>query len=525
LYSVTKKYNSNAIVRSQLQTVRDYCHKLLSIIDEKKNYTANEIRLLADRIFSPASYAIDDATTDSFFTYKSLGCLYGSAERVVWIDCYGELIADYNYDFITAVDAQNLNLSIWKNTDQVAAKVALLSAATNHAGKEVVLFVPQNAQGERVKQSPLLTDLNVKPKDVAGSPFELSTTTQSIVPFASQSNSLYYDIPNTVVVNPRNNESYSSLSLLIDYPFDYVFKYACGLYAPEIDQLDGLDRIMGTVAHKVLEHLYNDCGSYYDKMQQIVNSDLEVKITDAAKQCGIMLLLPENKFVFEKLKSDLTRSFTNLISILQKNDLEIVGTEKNYEVSNFFGPGNNLTAQIDLVLKDKEDKILIFDLKYGKPSYYQNLLESNTALQLDIYKHCVENDTSGNKATVRMVGYFNLKEGKLFTHDTSLNVDDNIVVVELSKDALTGCVIDLVKNSYNYRFEEFNSNHKLEEAEGLLAKDKAKRGSYPAQQTQIDYCRAIIDATHNLYPMKMDDLGNKKENIYSDYKLFKGESK
>ncbi|MCF0201195.1 MAG: PD-(D/E)XK nuclease family protein, partial [Bacteroidales bacterium] len=564
LYDKTKKYNEDPIVRAQLKNVREFCKHILALLEETHEYTPEEIKKLVDRIFSAGNYKMDSATTESFFTYPSLECVYGTVTdgRVVWVDCYGELLPDYDYDFLSVADINYLNgesITIWKNTEQVAAKLALLSLAAKHAGKEVILFVPQNAQGERVKQSPLLTDLGLKPEVIktkdeneenqqelteeeklqeekeSGRWLLLNRNSEDVVEFASKPETDYYEIPEGIAIPQREHESYSSLDLLIQSPFDYVLKYACGLYAPEVDQLEGLSRICGTVAHKTLENLNAKYKGDLDKMQNDVDNNLDKCIEDAAKQCGIVLLLPENRFDLDKLKQDLKNAFTNLIGILQNNNLEIVGMEMGYsENPSAIVSGNELEAKIDLVLKDEEGKILIFDLKYGKPTYYRKNLEENKALQLDVYKYCVENETNGKKETVRMVGYFNLKEGKLYTRDNSLKQSDNVVVVDkVASNAIPAGtnIMELVKNSYNYRFEEFNGEkHHIEEAEGVLAKDKYDKSKTLIASTKLDYCRDRIDKKVALYPLKLkknnDSEGSEKaENIFSDYKLFKGGSK
>ena len=516
LYDKTKKYNNDPIVRAQLKNVREFCKHIFLHLDEKLGYKSKEIKQLVDRIFSEGTYKMASATTKSFFTYPSLECIHDTKTdgHVVWVDCYGELLPDYDYDFLSVTDIAYLTANaiiIWKNTDQVAAKVALLSAAAKHAGKEVILFVPKNAQGERVKQSPLLTDLGIELQYISGSWLDLKKSKEDVVEFPSKPKTLYYDIPEGITIPQREKESYSSLEMLIQYPFDYVLKYACGLYAPEIDQLEGISRICGSVAHKTLENLYKLHKGNLDNMEAAFKANLSDLVNTAAQQCGMVLLLSENRFVLEKLKQDLQNAFTNLITILRANNLSIAGMEEIYsEKPSSIVQGNELEARIDLVLKDQNGKVLIFDLKYGTPKYYREKLEKDEALQLDIYKYCVENATPGNKAKVRMVGYYNLKEGKLFTLDKSLTTDANVVTVDVGANATitkTLSIPQLVQNSYEYRFGEFNGEeHHIEEAEGeytsnLGYPDKTKR-----------------------YPLKTKNA-KKDINNFSDYKLFKGGSK
>ena len=130
-----------------------------------------------------------------------------------------------------------------------------------------------------------------------------------------------------------------------------------------------------------------------------------------------------------------------------------------------------------------------------------------------------------------MVGYFNLKEGKLYTRDNSLKHSDNVVVVEkVASNAIPAGtnIMELVKNSYNYRFEELNGEkHHIEEAEGCECKYKKATKDKPEEITSEiyyfkEYCANFDEP--ELYPLETKD-SKKAENIFSDYKLFKGGSK
>lgn len=507
----SNKYNSDPAIRTQKMALRDLCRRVKFLLDTAKNYTPDEIKTMVDNITASYSFTVGASTVDSFLTYPSFGCIVDSVKNgsVVWVDCFGALAANYDYSFLSPTDVAKLQddkVGIWQKTDQVAAKISLLSAAAKHAGKNVVLFVPQNSEGERTSASPLLTEFGFDIAKLTAYP-NLTTKQSSVVPFASLSGITYYNL--NVAIPQRKHESYSSLNMLINTPFDYVLQYACGLYAPSVSQLDGIDRICGSVAHKAFENICKANANDVSEIKEIVSSKLENEIEKAAHQCGIVLLLPENAFVLSELIANLRVSFTNLLDIIATNGLAIVGNEKRYQVapSNIVG-NNDLDAIVDLVLKNKQGDICVFDLKYGSPKYYKENLVNDRALQLDIYKYCIENATSENNANVEMVGYFNLIEGKLFTtysgFATSLNID-----VVTPKNPLTN-VIDMVKKSYDYRFDEFNNKKLLEEGEGC-------------DITALDY-----HSNHSLYPLKEEGSQKalkKAVNSFSSFTLFKGGSK
>lgn len=507
LIAWTNSTRAGQIISIQKANLRNICRRLFILLDEKKSYTPDEIKSLADSINTSSSVPVASSRVESFYTYPSFGCIYDSVSdgKVVWIDCYGELAASYDYSFLPPSDAaalQRKGVGIWSKTEQVAAKIALMSAAAKHAGTDVVLFIPQNSDGSRVALSPLVAELGIDMAKVG--PYSLKVSANTVVPFASNPKTDYYDLK--VAVPQRPHESYSSLNMLINTPFDYVLQYACGLYAPEVDQLDGLDRICGSVAHKAFENMCKASGNNTANVKAIVSDPtlLGAEIDKAASECGIVLLLPENSFRLNNLKSDLQVSFSNLIDIIINNNLQIVGNEMNYkEASSSIIQNNELTAQIDLVLKNKAGEICVFDLKYGKPKYYRDKLVEDKALQLDIYRYCVEHDTYGLQSQVAMVGYFNLKVGRLFTTYPNFSPSGNIDVVNC-KNTLSN-VMDLVRSSYDFRFDEFNSKHQLEEGEGCPT-------------------ASLTYFSSSLYPQS-EKSGNKSQSRFSKHTLFKGGSK
>lgn len=507
LITWTNSTRAGQFVSIQKANLRNICRRLFILLDEKKSYTPDEIKNLADSITTSSSIPVASSKVESFYTYPSLGCIHDSVSdgKVVWVDCYGHIEASYDYSFLSPTDSASLQkcgVGIWPKTEQVAAKIALLLASVKHAGKDVVLFIPQNADGARAEVSPLVSELGINMSS-AGT-YSLTTSANPVVPFASKAKTDYYDLK--VAVPQRDKESYSSLNMLINTPFDYVLQYACGLYAPEVGQLEGLDRICGSVAHKAFENMCKANGNDAVKVKAIVSDPalLHAEVEKAASECGIVLLLPENSFRLNTLKSDLQESFSNLIDIIITNNLKIIGIEMVYsEAQSPIVQNNDLKAKIDLVLKSKSGDICVFDLKYGSPKHYKDNLVDDMALQLDIYKYCVENDTTGLKSRVEMVGYFNLKVGRLFTTYSNFVPSSNIEVV-VCKNPKNN-VMNLVKDSYDFRFDEFNTSHKLEEGEGC--------------PTSV-----LAYASSTLYPLN-ETRGSKNESKFSNYKLFKGGSK
>jgi len=511
--------------KAQLNTVKGYCNQLLDALgDDDRILEPSVLVKYAESIYRDGEYGNTEAFANSFMAYDSLGSIAHPADRVVWIDCYGDLFAEYDYDFLSQQDKKALEsqgVRIWSKSAQISAKVSSLKDSALSCGDKLVLFIPKKSKGQTLAVSPLVTTLKLKPKRYEP---EIETTTGIVEKLPERK--LYYNLDAGITehrkstTEPIASESFSSLNLLIDFPLDYVMKYLAGLYPPNISNLEGISRIQGTVAHKTLENLGADCDHDANRMLSEIRTEgnLEKRIEDAAAQVGIVLLLKEHALDLYELKNKLKVSLVNLLEIIISNKLKIVGHEMEYndEKSSITGQHANIEANIDLVLEDDVKKKYIFDLKYSHWKKYSESLASNTGkvLQLDLYKNCMSRDKN-NVSEVVFTGFFMLTDGKLYTSDDCLHDKDGRIVVVKQKDDALKCPIEALAAGYQYRYQEF-AKGRIEEGEGEPCKRQTARRE---AQERLDYFRE--QDTRNLYPLELDS-GSKARNRYSDYTIFKG---
>lgn len=508
--------------REEIGTLKDFCRRFIMATEGMESETAEEktIKDFINQIYSKGEYLFTEAKVGSFDAYSSIECIYSPAEKVVWVDCYGNSMIEYDYGFLNSTCMKDLctaGLRMWSNQDQAAAKVAALSEAAKYCAKELWLYVPKKVCGVAPASCSLISSLSIT---VFNSPMAVPTKKNNLMALAEKSD--YIDIKSNTITKHRTksdgsiaDESFSSLNMLINSPMDYVMQYLCGMYAPNISNLESINTTKGTVAHRTLEIIVGQCDKDVAKIKDEINKNLDSHIEKAANQVGMILLLPENDSDYKDLKFVVRRAFTNLIGIIEENNLSIVGTELEYieAASDITNKESNLMAKVDLVLEDKEKNKYIFDLKYSKPGKYVESLKNNYGkiLQLDIYQYCMEKASDN----VKFKGFFLLTDGRLYTADGCLKQNCNIIVVSQKNGAFAGTPMDALKNGYEYRYKEF-AKGKIEEGEGVTIK-RATRTA-PAVEP-LDYHRE--QDPNALYPIELD--GSKKaENKYSSFKNFKG---
>ena len=298
----------------------------------------------------------------------------------------------------------------------------------------------------------------------------------------------------------RAIESYSSLNTLIQTPFEYVLHYILNCRNYKSDALSDINTVKGNVAHRYIEWLTHKNGRSVKEMQQMHQDDFDVNVNHIIESHGILLLQENNQLDMMLFKSQLKKSVTVLLNIIDTNQLTIVGSE--YQAETDIDGIGRMYAQVDLLLQ-KDEKLIVFDFKWNEGSTYQKKLENNLSLQLAVYKNILEKACNQD---VVFCGYYILPKHKLLTHDHGILSDKNI---ENVNPANNNDLFQQAIHSYDYRKKQL-LNGVVEEAETL-----------PLANLQY----TIDSISENLYPLDTHYSNpNCKATLYGEpNKVLKGQ--
>jgi hypothetical protein len=116
----------------------------------------------------------------------------------------------------------------------------------------------------------------------------------------------------------------------------------------------------------------NDTEVYtLDEIQSRFNAEyneLFKQAMDAEKECAEFLNLPENVNMLAVFKEDAKESIQKLIEIIKEKRLTPLRSE--YEFSTPFSSFSNPHGYVDLLLKDENGNLVIFDLKWSTRDVY-----------------------------------------------------------------------------------------------------------------------------------------------------------
>ena len=346
-------------------------------------------------------------------------------EQLIWLDCAGNGLTHDPYVFLSSEERGTLGIIDMETRSAMQMKW-LYTTLNRIKDKEWILVAPKYHLGESLGEHPIITSLkqNKEFYDAA-----CSKGQEIILPTTEPTEIKKLDPIGEIKINPdvlseilKPSDSYSAINTLVDAPLDYVMENMGGLAAPEDDKEPNENLMKGPIAHKVVELLVNknETEAYsLDDIQSRFNTQydklfeqaMEAEKEEAEKECAAFLKRPENVNMLAVFKEDARDSIKHLIDLIKKKNLTPLRSE--YEVTTKFNPFANPHGYVDLLLKDRNGNLVIFDLKWSsRKKVYQKAIRGGDAYQLYMYKHAVEAQMAPKK--VASYAYYLFPEKELY---------------------------------------------------------------------------------------------------------------
>ena len=218
----------------------------------------------------------------------------------------------------------------------------------------------------------------------------------------------YWRVSGMDGVKVRDQESYSSLSKLFHYPYQWILRYAAKIRRSDDPVIDLGPRVRGNLAHRAIERLLSSGDIPQDWTDTEVESRIDSAVEETISREGALLRL-EGQEVELAAFCHITRSALRfLLDILQKKRWEVIGLEKRLDGSvHEIG----MMARADLLLK-LENTVAIIDVKYGSLNRRASEIVDGNDIQLAVYDKLVRDQYEG--CTV-VSGYFVIVGPRLLT--------------------------------------------------------------------------------------------------------------
>lgn len=508
-------------VTHQLSFLIDQCKAIQDILKDQKNPTlsAQEISLIINGIYEPQTFGNYVTQVDSCYVMENPGQIINLPNSIIWLDFYNESMYPKYYNFLNDSEFKILTdkgIQLWNIADQASVLMRMFLKGLLLPKSKCILIVVEKAGGEVVTDHPVYSYLKSIFPDHSRITFDISIndpanfeTINWQIPEMQQFNTKLlpeknnvYPVPSGNLIPIRVTESVSSMELMIQNPFDWIFQYGLQIQPGNSYQLDDLFTTMGTVAHKLIEVLFEKSENNLTRADELL-SDYESLLQSVIEGYGMILLLDENRFQFEVYKTKLLTSVRNLIELLQNNQLIVIGLEQSETAAIPALENQQVFGKIDLVLQTTDGMLAVFDLKWSRyPKRFSRIMRENQHIQLAVYQELLE---AAKELRVEFVAYYSLSDAKLISTKQLTGQS----VIYLPGTAASGEIVTKVSNSVKFRRIQF-LNQVLEEAGGN-------------KMNELDYFQK--QETINLVSLETEfnKPGVKKINAYSQYQAFKGE--
>ena len=487
--------------KEQLVVLASFCRSLIQTLKDKKIVTSEELMVAIDGIYQPQLFTHFKAEKDSPDFISSVTQLADSVDNVCWLGCVGSSLSTYPYDYLNNEEIEKLNeqgVSIPSKTEFYSHYRQLQLDALQNIRQNLILVCWEYDGNELQEEHPLLTEFKSRYTDELWAGIVIENEKPHLE--EKQGKVIKLDILPDYQLNgtqlkalKREAESYSSISTLIQHPFDYTVDYLLKLREPSVGQLDDLDTTKGNVAHLFIENLVKEFGTAMpNKYKELTDEERTSRIDIAISQIGAVLLLPEYKMEQQQFVVKLKESALVLVGIISHLGLQPVECEVKMNVQ--LEDIGSFEAKPDMVLQkiNNPSHYVIFDFKWSESSSFEKKLKEKRAMQLEFYSQAatIHYRAQDKKAEVVGTAYYLFPLCKLFT--TVFPESDHVIKVEVDYEADNRKLFEEIKNSYVYRRNELN-NGKVEDCELCAIADlpytKDKTKNHPRYPLEGQYKR------------------------------------
>ena len=449
-------------VAQQLLTIKDSFDVLPKFLrlTGKEKFTEKELIVNIASAATLCTYTTAVPMLGSLDIVADIKAIAASCEKAVWMDCYDQGMTAYQYSFLNESDINLMNaagMMIPTYDKQLQAEAVSKHLAYSYISKELIVLTPEKVECRKSYPQQIphwdgkvedKTDWTPDGKEIAA----VEANTQKFIHKVSSDIFTGLDIPNNQGGIVRDYESFSSLEMLIQNPFDYVLQYVFGCNETSRTTLSV---VKGNVVHKMFNNVVLEAGTDWNKIKTTLVDNFDENFAKAVNEVGIELLSINNRLTCSLFKNILKNSsIPSFVKIVEDNNLNVVGSEVDIMVD--FEKIGKFNAKIDMVLQNSEGKYVIMDFKWtdNKDKKREEEIEENVEIQLALYAQAVRQYLGkGDVTSVEAIGYFMLRQGVFITEYQGFKQSKCVKVV---KKKSTKSIFEMVKDSYEFRMKQLN---------------------------------------------------------------------
>ncbi|OGA36207.1 MAG: hypothetical protein A3G80_02370 [Betaproteobacteria bacterium RIFCSPLOWO2_12_FULL_62_13b] len=221
----------------------------------------------------------------------------------------------------------------------------------------------------------------------------------------------WWNLPPAAKIPLRSHESYSSLNLFLNAPYQWVLRYPARIKPSNLLAVADENLLYGNLAHRLIDRFFRTDGAPALRGNAL-KAWFSREFTVVVAEEGAVLLMPGRRSDYERLRSALERAIGEIQRQFGAAGIDAV--EAEHDLAGKF-PGGDLDGVADLVVRNKSGQRAIVDMKWSGATYYQDRLAKNHHLQLAIYAEMLRQETGAWP----QISYFILEASRLLAPDTA----------------------------------------------------------------------------------------------------------
>ena len=497
----------------QLESLAEMCETFVLLIDSSEVgefIDTRQVESWISTLFKGESFMQYVAQKGSMELIDSPTKMAANSKRTVWMNFAGGEPANLDCSFLYPSEKERIKdtLTLWAEDKELNYHQTLQLQPFYMTDEQLILVVTDYTAGEITPKHPVMVRLESQIDnldDFIVAPNLLNEETENVMSVSNKNLKPQIDFDHANLLKWPDHLSPTAISTLVEYPLDFMMERMLKIVSTGPSSIKDVKTTKGTVAHAVIENLFaprdgKPC-SRADEIEQRINEEFDEQVRKQIESCGAILYLPENRLEAELLKEQLRRCLDVLLEIIRDNHLTVTGCE--HLVTKDMGlikndKGWDMKGFIDMTLEDENHHPVVFDFKWtSSKSYYRDLLTANRSIQLELYRDMLGAE---KRDAVERTAYFLMPEAHLYSKEHFVGAHCS-PLIPVNDDN----IVEQLRQSFFYRKKQ------LDEGKVEVGKD------FPA--TMLDYYNDTEE--NNLFPLNIDETGKQKENIFSNYGLFK----
>jgi len=306
----------------------------------------------------------------------------------------------------------------WLKPIRAAQEKLLLSLPQQRAGKPVVQHPLIGRLRSLLKEGALMPMRNMD-EALSASPAGTKKNLRDLEPVLLPQKRRWWQLPASVSVPLREQESFTSLEKYIYAPQLWVLEYAAKIRPGQLntEQLDCGPRLYGTLIDRLAEELFGSNPLEQIDWRKANGDQLESWVRNRwaslLEKEGMPLLVVGRQSERATVLSQAVVAIQDLAALFKKMKITGVMPHEKPPAVEFIG--GKLTGDIDLLLTNAGGGVGILDLKYGGRASKERQLKEGRPLQLAVYGYLV----SGGKQTFPSGAFYILSSRRLLSCDAS----------------------------------------------------------------------------------------------------------